>query len=328
MCRTILNGAVTVDEATLRSDASWFVLSAGLNRKPANLMEFRLWWNTLHSNGMIGLPDFKSIHHITASDETDLDGAWAAKGVNVTTSHAYPVNGEQVPRPTDITTDAEAPDLMTVFTPAFQSNRFRISASKPDKDGFTARLSYDGDMKYVRIDEGVLNARFFTAQHLGDYDHAFEDLSKTAVSIEDLDLTTVLSELSKTQAASDHVVEVFGIKIASDEINRWGLVFLLAIQLYLWALVSLIPPVLDAENGIWEVAWIGLYRSAPALCFTVISIGVAPVATCILLSRRIAVDHHWSAVQIVVVVFALGISSVLSFLTVRRLRTLPLETLI
>jgi hypothetical protein len=80
--------------------------------------------------------------------------------------------------------------------------------------------------------------------------------------------------------------EIFGVKFPVDAALQWGIILILAIQLYLWVQLYELSPRLKSDDPGWEVAWIGVYRSAPARCLFIALTVALPSVTVVLLEKN------------------------------------------
>ncbi len=122
----LLHGIVAVDEPLMRGASSWPALAGGLERRPVTLTEFRKWWDRLHTDATVGLPDFSSIKEIDALHINELQTAISR--VQVMTAKMYVPKGESpnADRPNILTPEGQEL-LPTTFTVA-RDDRFKIAS--------------------------------------------------------------------------------------------------------------------------------------------------------------------------------------------------------
>ncbi len=179
-------------------------------------------------------------------------------------------------------------------------------------------MSYEGSLKRVRVDEQFLQG-FFSDWRNGAYDAAFAELSQAARVHENQDLKTVAAEVADLQRKGEHAVEIFGLKIASDDINRWGMVILLIVQFYLWMQIHQLPAELERGDAGREVPWFALYRSPLAALATVVSLGILPVVTVSLLCYQIGSGAWPIWAKTAALGFGLPVTIAAAFLCVHKL---------
>lgn len=149
-----------------------------------------------------------------------------------------------------------------------------------------------------------------------DFDTTFADLLSVSPDVTHKNIKEAIRDIETS--GSGKAVSLLGFTIPLPELSRWGSLVLLCIQLYFWLhlheLAGKIKP--DAEG--WDVAWIGVYRSVPAIIIVFVSCGLLPVAAALTLSYQIWVvtSRHWVAAAYATPIVV--VSGVLAFLTLTR----------
>jgi hypothetical protein len=94
-----------------------------------------------------------------------------------------------------------------------------------------------------------------------DFNETFRELDQMTAGFQDLDFQHLQKILHLQENTSKEGLEVFGVKIPTESTTRWGIILIIAIQLYLWLHLReyrhrgiMAPP----------VAWIGSYSQLSA----------------------------------------------------------------
>jgi len=175
----------------------------------------------------------------------------------------------------------------------------------------------------LEFDEKALKS-VFTNFREGEYKDAFPELATATVGMESLKFSDVVSRLHDMQGKGDQNIEVFGLKLPSAEISRWGLALLLAIQFYFWLHLHELGRKIETSSPGWDVAWIGMYNSLAANLTMLISACILPLSAVSLLAFKLLPinrpEHklmYW-----VLSLSAILISAVLAIATGSRLRAI------
>jgi hypothetical protein len=118
----------------------------------------------------------------------------------------------------------------------------------------------------------------------GFFGESFPNLAKAAEGREDLDLATLAPQIYSEATKGDEAFEVFGVKIPSNEITRWGIVFLIGIQLYLVMYLRRLNDKLRSDDPGWDVPWMAMDESRLARSMLFASVVLLPTlaAYCVL----------------------------------------------
>jgi hypothetical protein len=114
----------------------------------------------------------------------------------------------------------------------------------------------------------------------GQFSVAFKALNDATVSIQDKSFEAIALTLQEqaSKPKSDEF-EVFGVKWPVEKATRWGILLIVAIQLYLWVHLHELSPRLKFDDAGWDVAWVGVYRSLPSKILFVASTVLLPLLT-------------------------------------------------
>jgi hypothetical protein len=227
---------------------------------PSTLFEFQQWWNTL------GLQKgYKAIFPRTLQE-----------------SGAHVLGGQRQ----SIT---------------FIENPERNLASAPDKVPLVITttkgrswLDYKGDgalgfyllpvrrFVYVEITQQVLSSHF--NWHPGSFNTSFPDLALATHDLETLELEGIEKIIAGEAAKGSEVFEAFGMKFPAGQVTLWGIVVLLAVQLYFFVYLKQLSGKLEKSDGGWDVPWIGMDVSMLARIMLFLSTVVLPLAAMTLLA--------------------------------------------
>jgi hypothetical protein len=129
----------------------------------------------------------------------------------------------------------------------------------------------------------------------GDFAHSFPELDKYTKGFQTLELDYFDSILEAEQNRTGETFEAFGIKFPAEATTRWGIVVILAVQLYFWIHLKELAKKLEPNDPGWEVAFIGMYTSWPSqLVYNISSLGLPLVAVFALSIRGLYVGRfHW-----------------------------------
>jgi hypothetical protein len=125
-----------------------------------------------------------------------------------------------------------------------------------------------------------------------------------------------------TLALREETLEIFSVKVPVARLNSWGILILLAVQLYLLIHLGSFTAVWGpyaARHGAPYFSWVGLYRGRVARLVTTASICALPAAVVATLSwrelwvREAASGLRWAAV---------AVAALLALLAWRQLRRL------
>jgi hypothetical protein len=117
------------------------------------------------------------------------------------------------------------------------------------------------------------------------YEMAFPDLTLSAKGYETLDLDRTRQILSDDAAKGSQILEAFGIKFPAEQINVWGILLVLSVQLYLFSYLKQLAGKLKAEDAGWDVPWIGTNDTALAKIIFFVTLVVMPSVALAVLGR-------------------------------------------
>jgi len=159
----------------------------------------------------------------------------------------------------------------------------------------------------------------------GTYELAFTDLFEESRDLEAMPLHEMVSRLKEKQGKGDQNIEVVGLKLPNQEVNRWGILLLLSVQFYFWLRLHELNKKIDATSPGWDVAWIGIYSSLPAIVTMWISAGALPVAAIgLMVLRNPVVGQKHVHLQRILAGLIILVSVVLVIATIERLHVLKI----
>jgi hypothetical protein len=136
---------------------------------------------------------------------------------------------------------------------------------------------------YVEITQQTLSDHFRN-WHPGLYDLSFPDLAQSTHDVETLELDDIEKIIAGEAAKGSEVFEAFGMKFPAGQVTLWGIVVLLAVQLYFFAYLKQLFGKLDQSDGGWDVPWIGMDVSILARIMLFLSTVLLPLAAMALLA--------------------------------------------
>ena len=98
----------------------------------------------------------------------------------------------------------------------------------------------------------------------GAFEYSFRELSELTRDYEKISLDAGESVLAGEEKRAGGSFEVVGVKFPAEAVTRWGIVVIIAIQIYLWIHLQELSPRLRRSDPGWDVAWIGVYTSKHA----------------------------------------------------------------
>jgi hypothetical protein len=142
------------------------------------------------------------------------------------------------------------------------------------------------DLKFASTNELPL-AAMFRESHKGEFNEAFPELALISNDLLKIDLKDVPDRVRYMEVQGEQGVDAFGLRVTASEVGRFGVVLLLAVQLYFWLhLRELAGKIAPSAPG-WDVAWIGVYSSRPSVVALFLSSCVLPLASAIVIVPRI-----------------------------------------
>jgi hypothetical protein len=120
----------------------------------------------------------------------------------------------------------------------------------------------------------------------GSFDHSFSELDKITKDYQSLEFDKFDVILEAEQNRTGDSFEAFGVKFPAEATTRWGVVVVLAVQLYFWIHLHELAQRLQPNAPGWEVAFIGMYSSHPSRVVYSLSTHFLPVAAIIALGVK------------------------------------------
>ena len=143
-----------------------------------------------------------------------------------------------------------------------------------------ARFPFDGQRAMIRHSQPQWK------WHRGTYTNSFQQLSAITKNYEALDFKTIDEILKGEEERSGESFEAIGLKIPGEDVIQIGSLLIIALLLYLWALVREKWPLMKNDDEGWQVVWIGVYGSLPAKLISFVSICVLPAVASLCLGLR------------------------------------------
>jgi hypothetical protein len=149
----------------------------------------------------------------------------------------------------------------------------------------------------------------------GTFDYSFSNLNEITRNYQQLSLNAFGPILESEQQRAGESFEALGIKFPAEETTRWGLLIILAIQLYLWVMLHESAHGFRLGDNDSDAPWIGLYRSFPAKAVCFLTMVIVPASVCGLVGLRGGrlLGLAWVPVILIGLV-SVGVSSLLGML--------------
>jgi hypothetical protein len=283
-----------------------------LGAPPKTLLEFRRFWNSLGA-AIVLVPDVDKLgdkyickppneppqtYPITVADTTPSevgDGAMEAS------------TGEQE---TTITQTLNIKSAPFIFRGAFSVEPYEVYRSYLPVVSVT-RVPFLGQ-------NAILDRHRDWDLTGGQFDKTFSALNELTFEHPDWTLDIVAANLNaKGEISKSDSFEIAGVKVSVESAIQFGVVLILAIQLYFWIHLHELSPKLRENDPGWDVAWIGVYQSLPARVFFLLSTSGIPVLAIGLIGR---IDfNHKGYLSKTLYGFALLVSVGLSLLLFKAL---------
>jgi hypothetical protein len=174
---------------------------------------------------------------------------------------------------------------------------------------------------YVEVSQQMLASQFNNWK-TESFDDSFADLARAGHDLETLELDDVEKFVSTEAAKGSEVFEAFGMKFPAGQINFWGLVVLLGVQLYFFVYLKELSGKLVQTDAGWDVPWIGMDTSLLAQTIFFLTVVLLPSVATILLGRHAIsllgkpiVWRSWSVAETCGVVAAIVPALVLGILS-------------
>lgn len=149
----------------------------------------------------------------------------------------------------------------------------------------------------------------------GQFKESFPELSEVSSDFRSEELGTVERILRAQQSKSADSFEAFGIKLPAEIVTRFGILLIVAVQLYFAIHLSELSGRLQPDDPGWEVAWIGVYRHKLARIMYFFSVFLLPLGAVVALGVRGLIEFsysRWSWLTLILgVVFSTGIGTLI-----------------
>lgn len=143
--------------------------------------------------------------------------------------------------------------------------RSTVTIDPASVHGFDANL---GTFVFAAAVQNIkLNGYSFApvAAGCGKFENCFPNLAKASENLQPASLTEMQTYLAQQLAKGDAVFEAFGLKVPVEKLAIWGVVIVLAVQLYLFLQVKELHSKLKSSDSGWNVPWFGIYGLPPEL---------------------------------------------------------------
>jgi len=133
------------------------------------------------------------------------------------------------------------------------------------------------DRSYFRPQDAIIRLFRKNKPVGGSFEHSFPELDDLTKNFEGIRIDHFDPILKAEQSRAGESFEAFGIKFPAASTTRWGILVILAVQLYFWIHLHELGRKLKPDDPGWEVAFIGMYNSRPSQAIFAISAYVLPV---------------------------------------------------
>jgi hypothetical protein len=225
---------------------------------PASIKDFRLMWNQSNSGFKVVIP-WSIPSACRVESRHGASGASAAlpkcsiatdrSDVSVTEMH---FSGHAMFNPPNLPLTEETEESFGTFVVDPSSEHFSVEIPVRVIDTSVELNSLLVKQFPKWKDKGGLT-----------FEDAFRELVAVDKPFENADLESARNILEAEADREGDVFEAVGMKVPADVAVRFGFLFVLALQLYMWIHLREFGSRLEREPG-FEVAWIGVYKSAPA----------------------------------------------------------------
>jgi hypothetical protein len=129
----------------------------------------------------------------------------------------------------------------------------------------------------------------------GSFEHSFPELNKITKNYQTLEIDKFDAILEAEQNRTGESFEAFGVKFPAEATTRWGILVILAVQLYFWVHLQELSRKLAPDDPGWEVAFIGMYHSLPSRLVYTFSALALPIGAVTALGIRglFVGSFHW-----------------------------------
>ena len=158
----------------------------------------------------------------------------------------------------------------------------------------------------------------------GAYEDAFGDLQYYTKGLESLETNAVVNYLRERYRNDDKKIQVLGIEVPQSAISQWGLLILIACQVYLYLHLA-------QSKTLWKETvpsfpWIALYPGFAARVISTLSISVLPASAALLLTFQ-GWEGTTNNVLKGLILFATIVSVLIVGLTIRNWPAVRLQSL-
>lgn len=327
--------SVDVPRSVIVGNEAWRFGETRFPAELASISDFKEIWNTLNHGVALmipkeptthspctfsfvykydyGSPDFEGSREIVLPGEIakcDIpEGFTKALAVTFRPSntqialHPYeevpPLPGKQIfPTPIAPVADAHRPKLTLEMSWILPPGTVTDEMPKNVKQ-IESVVIVGLDASTLPLREDSLKELFSRDWGRGDFDAAFPELSSRSTGFSTVRIGDAVLQLQSQVTSLDKNISLLGFPIPIAQLARWGAVFLLATQLYLWLHLHELSARLEPDDEGWSVAWIGLYRSRAARAISLLTCFFLPVAASMVLATRIvsiALYYHRTAI--------------------------------
>jgi hypothetical protein len=120
----------------------------------------------------------------------------------------------------------------------------------------------------------------------GSFQACFSALNDITKGYDDLDFEAIRRIIASKAGEPEETIELVGTRVYADVVRRWGIVALLALQIYLWLNLRAFIHGLKSNDSAWDVAWIGIYEDVWARIVFSLSAYLLPLAAAAYLFYR------------------------------------------
>jgi hypothetical protein len=137
----------------------------------------------------------------------------------------------------------------------------------------------------------------------GPFNKSFSDLARATRGREEEDFGTLAPHIYAEATKGDEAFDAFGVKFPSEQVTGWGIIILIAVQLYLVLYLRRLFNKLKPNDPGWDVPWMAMDYSLLARVMLFVSLVVLPVCAAVFVvvqsSVQIAPDGWtWHVVRI------------------------------
>jgi hypothetical protein len=180
--------------------------------------------------------------------------------------------------------------------------KLRLVYAAQDKTFYYTGRDAETGNSYTLVVKGVMKGPIFHDLFRGygwqnaPFNASFSDLANAANGFENFPLDRVQQLVSDSAGRGNEVFEVFGIKFPADQLNIWGVLLILSVQLYFLLYLRQLTGKLRPGDPGWDVPWVGMDQSllgAVLFFVTVVMLPMLALSLLASLSIRPLWVHHW-----------------------------------